>query len=83
MAQLVDFQKMRDFPYPVLVYDEDDYDLINKAMDLPGPVPVTLAIDATGREVARTESSADAARFREMALAALYPETPRKGASSP
>lgn len=71
MAQLVDFQKSRDLPYPVLVYDEDDYDLINDALSLPGPVPVTLAFDATGREVARTESAADAARFRELAQAAL------------
>ena len=71
MAQLVDFQEKRDLPYPVLVYDEDDYDQINEALSLPGPVPVTLAFDATGREVARTENAADAARFREMAQAAL------------
>lgn len=82
MAQLVDFQDKRDLPYPVLVYDEDDYDRINEALSLPGPVPVTLAFDATGREVARTENAAGATRFREMAQAALgQAATPASGPS--
>ena len=82
MVQLADFQDKRDLPYPVLVYDEDDYDQINEALSLPGPIPVTLAFDATGREVARTENAADAARFREMAQAALgQADTPASGPS--
>ena len=34
----------------VLISDEDDYDGINAALDLPGPIPVTLAFDAFGKE---------------------------------
>lgn len=60
--------------FEVLVYDEDDYDGINERLGLPGPIPVTLAFDAEGREVARTEESTDAEGFRSLARAALGAE---------
>ncbi|MEM7516480.1 MAG: TlpA disulfide reductase family protein, partial [Planctomycetota bacterium] len=49
-----------------LLYDADDYDGINAALQLPGPVPVTLALDAEGREVDRHVEKAGKARFVEM-----------------
>ena len=55
----------------VLVYDEDDYAGINDLLDLPGPIPVTIAFDAQGREVARVEDQADAEGFRALVRAAL------------
>jgi thiol-disulfide isomerase/thioredoxin len=71
LANLADFQSARGLHYPVLVYDGDDYEAIDEALQLPGPIPVTIAFDATGKEVARTESATDAAGFRKLALAAL------------
>jgi thiol-disulfide isomerase/thioredoxin len=71
LATLAEFQAARSLHYPVLVYDGDDYEAINQALRLPGPIPVTIAFDATGKEVARTESATDAAGFRKLALAAL------------
>ena len=58
----------------VLVYDEDDYDGINDLLDLPGPIPVTIAFGADGQEVARVEDQADADGFRALARAALGSE---------
>ena len=55
----------------VLVYDEDDYDGINALLDLPGPIPVTIAFDALGNEVARVEDQTDAEGFRELVRRAL------------
>jgi cytochrome c biogenesis protein CcmG, thiol:disulfide interchange protein DsbE len=71
LSSLAEFQAARSLHYPVLVYDGDDYDAIDQALQLPGPIPVTIAFDATGKEVARTESATDAAGFRTLALAAL------------
>lgn len=71
LRTLADFQSARGLHYPVLVYDGDDFDAIDQALQLPGPIPVTIAFDATGKEVARTESATDAAGFRKLALAAL------------
>jgi thiol-disulfide isomerase/thioredoxin len=55
----------------VLVYDEDDYNGINTLLELPGPIPVTIAFDAQGNEVARVEDQADAEGFRTLVRAAL------------
>ncbi len=71
LRTLADFQSARGLHYPVLVYDGDDYEAINLKLQLPGPIPVTLAFDANGIEVARIENATDAAGFRKLALAAL------------
>lgn len=56
---------------PVLVYEADDYDAINQRFGLPGPIPVTLALDAGGAIVDREEKQAGKARFEEMMRKAL------------
>lgn len=71
LSTLADFQSARGLHYPVLVYDGDDYEAIDQALQLPGPIPVTLAFDANGKEVARIEGATDAAGFRGLARAAL------------
>lgn len=57
--------------FPVLLYDADELDGLNDFLDLPGPIPCTIALDAEGREVDREEGAADAERFREMMRKAL------------
>jgi hypothetical protein len=56
---------------PVLIYEADDYDAINKRFGLPGPVPVTLAIDGRGTIVDREEGPSGKARFIAMMQKAL------------
>lgn len=68
-----EFLTRHGYRFPVFVYDADDYDAINERFQLPGPIPVTLAIDAEGRIVDRHESAAGADRFREMMERALAP----------
>ena len=69
--------KLREFlvewgmDYPTLLYDEDDTIAMDEHFDLPGPIPVTLALDADGKIVDRHEGPADKARFREMMRKAL------------
>jgi thiol-disulfide isomerase/thioredoxin len=65
------FLAQRGFELPTLIYDGPDYDAINERFDLPGDVPVTLAIDASGTIVDRQNDPADAARFEEMMQKAL------------
>ncbi len=56
---------------PVLIYDAPDYDAINERFGLPGPVPVTIALDATGKVVDRHAGQATREQFREMFRKAL------------
>jgi thiol-disulfide isomerase/thioredoxin len=56
---------------PVLIYEADDYDAINKRFGLPGPIPVTLAIDRRGTIVDRQEGPSAKARFVAMMQKAL------------
>jgi thiol-disulfide isomerase/thioredoxin len=56
---------------PVLIYDAPDYDAINARFNLPGPVPVTIAIDANGTIVDRHAGQATRAQFQEMMRKAL------------
>lgn len=70
-------QKMRAFvakrhiDVPVLIYDASDYDAINERFKLPGPIPVTLAIDRNGTIVDRCEEQANKSRFAAMMRKAL------------
>jgi thiol-disulfide isomerase/thioredoxin len=65
------FLAERHLDLDVLVYDEDDYDAVNERFSLPGEIPVTLAIDKTGRIVDRQEGQAGRKRFEEMMRRAL------------
>jgi thiol-disulfide isomerase/thioredoxin len=70
-------QKMRTFvaerriDAPVLIYDAEDYDAINEAFKLPGPIPATLAIDRKGAIVDRQEGKGTKTRFEAMMQKAL------------
>lgn len=65
------FMARKGMDYPVLIYDEDDYDALNERFELFGEVPVTLAIDAQGTVVDRQRGRATRERFEEMMRAAL------------
>lgn len=70
--QLVsEFAAGRELAFDNYVFDDEDYDRINAWLDLPGPVPVTLAIDASGEIVDRHEGQAGRERFEAMMRAAL------------
>lgn len=48
---------------PVFVYDEDDTAKLDELWDLPGPIPVTLALGAGGRVLGRIEGRVEATRL--------------------
>ena len=56
---------------PVFIYDAPDYDAINARFGLPGPVPVTIAIDPQGTIVDRHAGQATREQFDEMMRKAL------------
>jgi len=56
----------RGWRLETLVFDGDDYDAINARLDLPGPIPVTLALAPGGTEVDRQVGAAGEERFEEM-----------------
>ncbi len=66
-----DFAAQRGFAAPILIYDAPDFEAINAHFHLPGGVPVTLAIDATGKIVDVHNGQADKARFQQMMDKAL------------
>jgi thiol-disulfide isomerase/thioredoxin len=71
LKQMHAFMAKRKIDLPVLIYDAADYDAINKRFSLPGPVPVTLAIDRSGTIVDRHEGRAGKSRLVAMMRKAL------------
>ena len=65
------FLAQRKLELRTLIFEAPDFDEINRRLDLPGPVPVTLAIDRTGKVVDREPGQAGRARFEEMMRKAL------------
>lgn len=65
------FAERRKITAPILIYDAPDYEAINARYDLPGGVPVTLAIDRDGKIVATHDGQASKDEFRELMRQAL------------
>ena len=74
LKQVRAFVAARKIDAPVLIYDGPDYDAINERFGLPGPVPVTIAIDASGNIVDRHAGQATRERFQEMMKKAIGSE---------
>lgn len=70
-AIMREFVVDRGIDLPVLIYDDLDFEAINERFDLPGEIPVTLAIDKHGKIVDRQAGQADKARFEAMMRKAL------------
>jgi hypothetical protein len=71
LAKVRAFVTEQRIPFPVFVLDADSLDPLGAAYSLPGPIPVTLAFDAGGKEVDREEGPADLERLRQMMARAL------------
>lgn len=65
------FAAEKGIDLPVYIFEAADFDAIDARFELPGPIPVTLAIDRTGRVVDRVEGQADRERFEALMAAAL------------
>jgi len=65
------FVAARKIDAPVLIYDAPDYDAINARFGLPGPVPVTIAIDASGKVVERKAGQTTRQEFEALMRKAL------------
>jgi thiol-disulfide isomerase/thioredoxin len=71
MKQMEAYVAQHKIDIPILIYDASDYDSINERFGLPGPIPVTLALDRAGSIVDRQEAQANKARFTAMMQKAL------------
>ncbi len=71
LKQVKAFVAARKIDAPVYVYNAPDYDAINQRFGLPGPVPMTVAIDASGEVVDRHPGKAGRAGFVAMMRKAL------------
>jgi thiol-disulfide isomerase/thioredoxin len=71
LPQVQAFVAERKIKFPILIYDAADYDAINQRYDLPGPIPVTLALGRKGAIVDRQEGQSGKARFVAMMQKAL------------
>lgn len=65
------FAERRKITAPILIYDGPDYEAINERFDLPGGVPVTLALDRDGKVVATHDGQASKDEFRALMRQAL------------
>ena len=63
-------QKDWEKPLPVFYFDEPDYHAIGAALDLPGPIPLTIAFDTDGAEIDRIEGKASMEGFKRLFAAA-------------
>jgi|SRR5690606_20502747 len=57
--------------FPVFILKDKTLDALNEHFNLPGPIPCTIALDASGKEVDREEEEAGLERFRAMMQRAL------------
>jgi thiol-disulfide isomerase/thioredoxin len=71
LRQVREFVAARKIDVPVYIYDAPDYEAINRRFGLPGPVPMTVAIDGRGRIVDRHAGKAGRAGFTAMMRKAL------------
>ncbi|MFT7484571.1 MAG: thiol-disulfide isomerase/thioredoxin [Candidatus Paceibacteria bacterium] len=70
-ANIEKFLERKQLDLTVLILDDPDYERINERYDLPGEVPVTLAIDKTGAIVDKHHGKAGKQRFEELMKKAL------------
>lgn len=61
----------RGVPFPTFVLIADSLEGLNDLYRLPGPIPCTIALDRSGKEVDRCEEGADLERLRQMMRRAL------------
>jgi thiol-disulfide isomerase/thioredoxin len=71
LKQMNAFAAERNIDIPILVYEAADYDSIDERFALPGPIPVTLAIDREGNIVDREEGESQKDRFVAMMQKAI------------
>lgn len=71
LKQMRTFVAARRVDVPVYIYDASDYDAINERYGLPGPVPMTIAIDRTGKVVDRHAGKSGKDGFAAMMNKAL------------
>jgi len=71
LKQMRAFLEKKKFDMPVFIYNAPDYDAINARFGLPGPVPVTVAIDRAGTIVARHAGKGGRDRFLALMQKAL------------
>lgn len=71
LKQVRTFVAARKIDAPVYIYDGPDYEAINRRFGLAGPVPMTVAIDPTGKVVERHAGKAGKAGFIAMMQKAI------------
>jgi thiol-disulfide isomerase/thioredoxin len=76
LKQVQAFAAARKIDAPVYIYDGPDYEAINQRFGLPGPVPMTIAIDRAGKVVGRHPGKAGRAGFEAMMKRAIGPAAP-------
>jgi thiol-disulfide isomerase/thioredoxin len=71
LKQMQAFVAARKIDAPVYIFNAPDYEAINQRFGLSGPVPMTVAIDPTGRVVDRRAGQAGRAGFSAMMKKAI------------
>ncbi|HEX7486811.1 MAG TPA: TlpA disulfide reductase family protein [Vicinamibacterales bacterium] len=71
LKQMRGFVAARKIDAPVYIYDASDYDAINQRFGLPGPVPITVALDRSGKIVDRHAGKSGRVGFTAMMKKAL------------
>jgi thiol-disulfide isomerase/thioredoxin len=71
LKQMREFVAARKIDAPVYIYDASDYDAINQRFGLPGPVPITVALDRSGKIVDRHAGKSGRDGFTAMMKKAL------------
>jgi thiol-disulfide isomerase/thioredoxin len=71
LKQVREFAAAKKIDAPVYIYDAPDYDAINARFGLPGPVPMTIALDRSGQVVERHPGRSGRDGFAAMLRKAL------------
>ena len=65
-ATVQSFLASQGYTFETVIFWDDDYADLNQTLDLPGPIPVTLAFNAKGEELGRIEGKASPSDLAEL-----------------
>ena len=68
IKNVTSFLNDNDYSFKVALFSDDDYSALDQGLNLPGPIPITIAYNQKGEEVGRIEGKVNINQLRNLAI---------------